>query len=80
MPQGKQSWTDYAKRMMAGNLGLAAAYALSSKNPKAKKTSEPKKKEKPKRKTKTLGQQAAGGLMRSKARYEQAARMSRGEY
>lgn len=78
MPQNKQSWTDYAKRMMAGNLGIAAAYALSSKNPKTKTST--KKKEKPKKKTKTLGQQAAGGLMRSKARYEQAAKMSRGEY
>lgn len=81
MPNKKQSWTDYAKRLAARQLGLAAVYALSSRNPKSKKTSDTKKKQKPKKKKEeTVGQRAGRGLMRSKARYEQAARMSRGEY
>ena len=81
MPNKKESWSDYAKRLAAGKLGLAAAYALSSQNPKRRKSrsSEKKKTEAPK-KTDSVGVRAGKGLARSRDRYEEAARMSRGGY
>lgn len=69
MPESKQSWSDYVKQLAAGQLGIAAAYALKPKK---------KKKKKPAKKQETVGTRAGKALKASRDRYEQAARMSRG--